>query len=129
MGPGARHRLLAAACIACVALALQPENVRASCGDYVQIGGRHGAGAKGDRHPAMPMPCRGEGCHESPPPLVPTVPLSWKQMSEQWACAVGRSTTPPWPDHWQPVCTVLRWGEEHPQRLERPPRDFVRGKL
>ena len=86
-------RVLAPAILVAVAHAmLTPSHARASCGDYVLVGGQsahHGAeSAAMNSHsgqlgqisnsPGSPCPCSGPQCSQSPPrPLgVPVVPVS-----------------------------------------------------
>jgi hypothetical protein len=66
--------------------------VRASCGDYVVLGGSSAGAMSAAKHPAPAQPntpCRGPNCSRGPlvPPLAPVVPST--VPSQEWACTFG----------------------------------------
>src|SRR5262245_52229653 len=78
-------------------ISLQPQTAWATCGDYLQMDGHHGT-ATNHRSPdgrdAAPVPCRGEGCRRSAPPVVPPAPPSSERTSDQWAYVIRRQDSP-----------------------------------
>jgi hypothetical protein len=89
--------------LALLAVALfAPSAARASCGDYVLVGGHSAAspehGAQVPDAPALPagghVPCSGPLCsrHVPPLPLLPLVPAP--ERGDQWGCVDPASLVP-----------------------------------
>ena len=71
---------------AALALLLAPATGRASCGDYLSHGDKSAAAPAHESPPAVPKPCNGPHCRQSPPavPIAPATPVVIG--AEDWAC-------------------------------------------
>ena len=123
-------RQTAGVLLALLAGALVAPGARASCGDYVRVGGppaempAHAARPPGSvpDAPARPAPCSGPHCsrHRPQPPLTPLVPPP--ERGDEWGC-VGPAAPVAEVEAFDPVPAGSR---QHPLRyglaVYHPPR-------
>jgi hypothetical protein len=102
-------------------LLMLPRMARASCGDYVHIGG-HKRPTADQQTPRPPAPCHGPNCSRGPtqPPITPApVPPA---TGERWAVPLGRLSLPQL-ERGAPADTQpLAHGVRRPSPPSPPPR-------
>jgi hypothetical protein len=121
-------RLLVGGSVLLLGVLAAPSAVRASCGDYVMIGGHPAAKADATtprqtpHDTGHPGPCSGPFCSRGPtlPPLLPVAVVT--VSAEHWGCLLCPPTLPEPDARSLPCAAPLPLPERLPCSIFHPPR-------